>query len=196
MLYSLILLVIIVIAFMLQIFIPSFTEIFIFDPNNLQIWQFVSSIFLHGGVMHIFLNGYALLMFGSILERKIGSDEFLKIFFAAGLAGNFLYWATILAGIIPPIPALGASGAVFGIMGALAILEPRLQLLLFGIIPLNIRHATVLWIVLELFGSFNPASGIASAAHLGGLFVGLAMGKWLEKKIIRQHYYKWRREPY
>lgn len=188
--YNQIILGVIVAAFILQMFSDSFTQTFMLNPADFQFWMFVTPIFLHSGFMHLFFNGYAILMFGSYLERKIGSDDYLKLFFICGIAGNVLYMATVLAGIAPPIPALGASGAVYGILGALAILQPNMVLLIFGVFPMKIRHAAVLWIFLEFFGSFNPGSGIASAAHLGGLLIGIGMAKFYEKKnYVDAHYW-------
>ncbi len=178
-----ILLGIIAVAFLLQMAVPGFTELFYFNPANPNWWMFITSIFLHGSITHIFFNGYALFAFGPLLEQRIGSMKFLGMYLAAGIIGNMLYYATILAGIIPPVPALGASGSIYGILGALSILMPQLVLLIFGIVPLQIRHATVLWIMLEFTGSFNANSGIGSAAHLGGLLFGLAYAKFVEAKI-------------
>ena len=166
--------------FILQLAVPGVTEALYFDPNNLMPWMFITSCFLHGGIMHIFFNSIAILMFGNYLERELGKRDFILLFLAAGIAGNLLYYITILLGIIPPIPSLGASGGVFGILGALAVLRPDVRVLLF-FIPVSIRQAAALWFVLELVGSFNPYSGIASAAHLGGLVLGLVVG-WHYKK--------------
>ncbi|MFA5108039.1 MAG: rhomboid family intramembrane serine protease [Candidatus Micrarchaeia archaeon] len=171
--------------------VPGFTQIFYLNPQNLQIWQFVTSIFLHGSLMHIFFNAYSLFLFGPLLERKMGQKNFLIIFFLSGIAGNVLYELTTVAGIIAPIPSLGASGAIFGILGALVVAEPALVLLLFGIIPMKIRDAAILWFVLEFFGSFNTSSGIASAAHLGGLVVGYALAKYWLKPKQETDKYQW-----
>ncbi|MCX8163279.1 MAG: rhomboid family intramembrane serine protease [Candidatus Micrarchaeota archaeon] len=165
------------IIFLLQILIPNFTKIFMLVPTNLQPWQLVSSIFLHGGFLHLFLNLYALYFFGQYLETIIGTKRFLLIFFLSGIAGNLLYLFTIYLNIIPPVPALGASGAIYGILGALAVLSPNLTILLFGLIPLKMREAAILWFVLEFIGSFDISSGVGSAAHLGGLVVGYLIAK-------------------
>lgn len=170
-----ILLGIVVVAFLLQMVVPGFADLFILDPGNLLPWMFISSCFLHGGVSHLFFNSFTLLMFGPRLERELGSRNFILLFIAAGLVGNITYYATVVAGIIPPVPALGASGGIYGILGALAILRPRMRVFLY-FFPLPIRWAAVIWFVLEFVGAFNPASGIASAAHLGGLLVGLVLG--------------------
>ncbi|MFN3910264.1 MAG: rhomboid family intramembrane serine protease [Candidatus Anstonellaceae archaeon] len=172
------LLFLIVIVFFLQVIIgKNFIEVFILNPAFLQPWQIVSAIFLHGGIFHLMLNAYALYFFGQILEYKVGQKIFLLIFFLSGITGNLLYLSTFYLGIIPPIPALGASGAIYGIMGALAVLTPNLTLLIFGIIPMRIKEAAVLWFILEFLGSFDISSGIGSAAHLGGLVTGYLIAK-------------------
>jgi len=144
-------------------------------------WRFITSMFLHGGFTHILFNALALFMFGMILDRKVSSRDFLIIYFGAGIIGGLLYYATYLLGIIPPIPALGASGAIYGILGAVAILMPDLQIF-FYFIPMKIRYAVILWIAIEFMGTFDIGSGIASAAHLGGLIFGIAYGYYLKSR--------------
>jgi hypothetical protein len=169
------LLAVIAVMFLLQLFLPSVEELFIFDPKLAlaQPWRFLTSIFLHGGLLHIFFNSYALFMFGSILESRISGRDYLAIFFGAGLTGSLLYFATYLAGIIPPIPALGASGAIYGILGAVAIVLPDMRIFMW-FFPMKMKHAAIFWVALETLGTFDISSGIASAAHLGGLIFGLA----------------------
>lgn len=187
------LLAIIFISFALQAIIPGYTQIFYLNPASLQLFQFVTSIFLHGGLMHLLFNSYALFAFGPVLENRLGKNNFLALFFLSGIFGNLLYYITTVIGIIPPIPALGASGAIFGIFGGLVITDPNMRLLIFGIIPLKIRDAAIMWFVLEFFGTFNAASGIASAAHLGGLVIGYIFTKFYFKPKIYHDMYSWRR---
>jgi membrane associated rhomboid family serine protease len=127
----------------------------------------------------------SMFMFAPILEKKVGTKQFAIIFLVAGIIGSIMYYLTVLTGIIPPIPALGASGAIYGILGALAILMPDM-VIYFWFMPLRMRHAAILWILLELVGSFNPYSGIASAAHLGGLIFGLVYAKYALKRPEEQ----------
>ncbi|MCL6088694.1 MAG: rhomboid family intramembrane serine protease [Candidatus Marsarchaeota archaeon] len=178
------LLAVIVIVFILQQVLPGFTKTFYLDPSNLQWWMPISSIFLHAGILHIMFNAYALWMFGPLLEQRLGRMRFLVLFFLGGIAGSALYMLTILSGLAPAMPALGASGALYAVLGAMAVLMPELVVLLLGIIPLSMRQAALLWVALELVGTFDPASGIASAAHLGGLFLGFGWG-WLEAANAR-----------
>jgi len=177
------LLVIIAVIFILQLLDFGITSAFIFDPSIafLEPWRFITSMFLHADTMHIFFNAYALFLFGSVLERKVNQKDYLIIFFGAGLLGGLLYYATYLLGIIPPIPALGASGAIFGLLGAVAVLLPNLRIFFF-FIPMSMRHAAILWFIIEFLGTFDISSGIASAAHLGGLIFGIAYAWSLKKK--------------
>src|SRR3989338_10421841 len=79
---------IIIIVFIAQAVMPGFTELFIFNPQSLMPWQFITSIFLHGGIEHILFNSLGLIMFGPYLEKRIGSKYFLVLFLLAGVAGS------------------------------------------------------------------------------------------------------------
>lgn len=172
---------------MLQMISPAVTDALMFDPLKAfsEPWRFVTSMFLHGGLMHIFFNAYALFMFGSILETRVSGRDYLILFFGAGLLGGFLYYLTYAIGIIPPIPALGASGAIYGILGATAIMLPDLRIF-FWFFPMKLRYAAILWVVIEFAGTFDYSSGVASAAHLGGLLFGLVYA-WNLKRQTQEH---------
>lgn len=187
-----ILLAVIFVMYIAQNVYPSITTTFMFDPQHLQPWMFVTSIFLHASLIHILFNAYALWMFGPILEKRLGFYKFMALFFLGGIAGSLGYYATILAHITPAYPALGASGAIYAVLGATAMLIPELVVLLFGIVPLTMRQAALLWVVLEVLGTFNTSSGIASAAHLGGLVLGFAWGKWEIEKAKSEWRQEWR----
>lgn len=186
------LLAIIIVFFVIQTLSPTFTNMFIFIPLIAfsEPWRFFTSMFLHSGIMHLFFNGYALFMFGSLLERKASQKNYLAIFIGAGLIGGILYYLTTLSPW-PPIcnspfggvwacPALGASGAIYGILGAVAMLLPEVVVYLW-FFPIKMRYAAIVWFAIEFFGSFNPGGGIANAAHLGGLIFGLIYGWYLSR---------------
>lgn len=181
---STILLGIIVAVFLIQLAVSGFTELFWFNPSAIatQPWGFFTAMFLHGSFMHLFFNAFALYMFGPLLEQLIGSKRFLTLYLAAGVVGSAFYYAFVAAGVTPSLPALGASGAIYGVLGALAVLAPNLPVLVF-FIPLTMRYAAIVWVALEFVGTFAPASGIASAAHLGGLFLGLLYAKYFVKNL-------------
>ena len=175
--------IILVICFFLQNLIPGLTEKYIFLPSAAlsRPWLFISSIFLHANITHIFFNCFSLFLFGSVLERRLSVTQYVTLFLLAGLAGSILYWFTWAVGIIPDVPALGASGAIFGILGACAVLFPTMTVYVY-FFPLNIRHAAVLWFFLEFMGVFDISSGIASAGHLGGLLIGMIYAWFLVRR--------------
>lgn len=180
-LYFLYLSIIILIIFILQQIIPGFTELFILNEkaNNLQIWRFVTSIFLHGSLTHLLFNLFALLFFGIILEKQIGSKNFLTVFFLSGIIANIIainYYNS----------SLGASGAIYGIIGALTIINPFIMVLAFGLI-MPMFLAAILWIIADILrtiGVFNTTN-IGTIAHLSGITIGIIYGIYLKinKKI-------------
>lgn len=134
-------------------------------------WTFVTSIFMHADPSHLLFNMFALFIFGIQLESVIGRRLFIILFFAAGIIGNFGYMATAAS---PNSPGLGASGAIFGIIGAFAAIRP-LAMVYIGYAPMPMIFAAFLWGATEFLGLFVP-SNIARGAHLGGLFLGIAYG--------------------
>lgn len=111
------------------------------------------------------------------------------IFFLAGLVGNFAYLGYAYL-TNPLIPALGASGAIYGVLGTLAIIAPEIRVLLFFAIPMSIRSLIILFAIVDIvgfMGSVGPMglhTGVAHSAHLAGLLVGLYYGKRL--KMVRR----------
>lgn len=178
----------IVLVFIIQVG-TNITEMLYFDPTLAiaQPYRFLTSVFLHGSFAHLFYNMFALAMFGPVLEKKIGSARFIELFIVGGIIGSVLYYLFVVLSISPPIPALGASGAIYAILGALSIIMPNM-VIYFWFFPMRMRYAAILWIVLEFLGSFNPNSGIASAAHLGGLIFGIAYG-WITSRREQIEYY-------
>lgn len=152
-------------------------------------WSFLTSAFLHADPSHLFYNLFALFFFGIYLERRIGGKYFLTVYLLSAIFGSFMY---LLISPHSEIPALGASAAIFGILGTLAILYPRLVVWV-GFTPMPILFAAILWGLISFFGMFIP-SPIAHHAHLGGLLAGILFGIYLKKKrrrlrIIRYYFY-------
>jgi membrane associated rhomboid family serine protease len=144
-----------------------------------QPWTIISNVFVHGGLSHILFNMISLYFLGSFFFRAVGERSFLTVFFLGGLAGNALY--ILLA---PPYATgIGASGAIFAIGGALAVLVPKVPVYIF-FIPI----AMPLWVAILIFFllSFFFA-GIAWQAHLGGVLGGLIAGFVLRRR--RRIYY-------
>jgi len=139
-----------------------------------QPWTIISSIFVHGGFGHILFNMISLYFLGSFFFRAVGERSFLAVFFLGGLAGNVLY--VLLAP--PNVIGIGASGAIFAIGGALAVLAPRIPVYIF-FIPI----AMPLWLAILIFFLLSFLfSGIAWQAHLGGVLGGLIAGLILRRR--------------
>jgi len=171
--------------FIIQIVVPGFTDAFLLEPSAwYQPWRFVTSIFLHGDVSHILYNMFALVLFGSILESLIGSRRFTLVFFVTGIAAN-------LIAVNFYTSSLGASGAIFGVIGALILVRPTLVVWAFGL-PMPIFIAGILWAAGDVIGLFVP-SNVGNIAHLSGLALGLIFGafyrNWNQKPIPREKVY-------
>jgi len=177
-----------IIAFVLQLMLDGFAELFILHSGLLilQPWRLVTSMFLHGGAAHLFFNMYVLLMFGPLVEQRIGPKRFLMIYFTAGIAAGLL--SAILYPLIfgTPFIALGASGAIMGIIGVIIVLIPNLKILLFFAIPMQLRYAAFIIAALDIFGIFYQP-GVANIAHLIGLVCGLFYAMSLKKKSKKVH---------
>ena len=161
------------VIFLVQLFIGGFTEIFLLDSEAIsQFWRFITSIFLHGDFTHLLYNLFALALFGSMLERLIGGRRFLVVFFVSGILANIF-------SVNFYDSSLGASGAIFGIIGALIVVRPLMIVWAFGL-PMPLVLAGVLWAVGDAIGIFMP-SNIANLAHLSGMFFGLIFGAFYRK---------------
>jgi hypothetical protein len=144
-------------------------------------WTLITYMFLHDSFPHLFFNGLFLFFFGPELERRIGTQKFLFVFFTSGILAAIGHMLTSNA------PIIGASGALYGVFAALAILAPYLRIYLF-FIPMQITHALVLFAIFD-FLMIGSNDAIAHIAHLSGLIVGLVMGYHLksEQPPIRRY---------
>ena len=149
-----------------------------------QPWGIITSMFLHDGFFHLFANMITLYFFGNFLNRLIGSRKFLLVYFGGGILGGIFF--VLLGTLINPTSlslAIGASGAVFALGGAMAVMVPRLRVFIFPIpAPIPLWIAVIGGFVIL---SFLPY--IAWEAHLGGLLFGLGAGYLLKKR--RRYYY-------
>src|SRR3989344_5700244 len=153
----------------------KFIDSFILTPDIFsRPWILLTHMFLHANVNHIILNMYTLLIFGPLLEQRIGAKRFLFVYLASG----------IIAGILSSFfyqRALGASAAIMGMIGVLIILMPGLRLLLFFVVPMPLWLVGILYALLDIFGVFFP-SGVGNIAHLTGMAIGLGYGLYLKKE--------------
>ena len=175
--YSLILVGICVVVFVLQLLFPVIENNFALYSSRVfsEPWLLVTSIFLHGSFQHLFFNMFALGLFGFIVENIIGSKKFIQIYFLSGIV------ASVGAAIFYPA-SLGASGAIYGIMGTLTVLRPKMRIWIMGFFPMPMYMAAIVWAGMDLLGMFAP-SGTANAAHLFGLGAGILAGFLLKGKF-------------
>ena len=142
-----------------------------------QPWTIVTSLFIHASFWHLFANMLTLFFFGSYFSRLVGEGRFLWVYFGGGILGSILY---LFLGA-PLSIVVGASGAVFALGGALAVMRPKLRVFIFPIpIPLP------LWVAVIggfLILSFLPY--VAWQAHLGGLIFGLIAGYFFRRRERR-----------
>ena len=193
--YTLVLLALIFISFIFQILIKGYTQFLALIPSKVlegEIYRIVTSIFLHGDEIHLFYNSFALFMFGGVLEKVIGGKRYLLVFFLSGIIGSIAYILTSILLNEINIPAVGASGAIYGIIGTLAILRPTTIVLVY-FVPIPLLFFAFFWIIVEslatLFQFFGAKTGIASQAHLAGILFGIFYGyKLKEKGRIRIRY--------
>lgn len=167
---------IIFIVFLFQIFLKGFMDYFILDTRLVlfKFYTLITAIFLHLGFSHLLYNLFGLALFGSILEHIIGSKRFLILFFVAGIAASLI-----------SIPfytrVLGASGAIFGILGMLGVLRPKLTVWVYSM-PMPMILALFVWGAGDVLGIFVP-TGTANIAHLGGLGMGVIAGLFYRKRF-------------
>lgn len=141
---------------------------------SLQPWRLVTYQFLHGGFGHIFVNMLPLFFFGPMIERVWGSKKFLVFYLVCGAAGGVLYSLLAHAGWLRIGPMVGASGAIFGILAAGAILFPNAIVLLMFVFPMRLWILAVILAfisIMNLFGGYNAGG---EAAHLAGMAAGAA----------------------
>lgn len=138
--------------------------------RNLRLWQIFTHMFLHGGLFHLLINLFVLWMFGKPIEREWGTSSFLKYYFTCGLGAGFFIFITSLNS---RIPVVGASGAIYGILVAFAMLYPDSIIYLYFLFPIKAKHFVILiGAVALLAGISRGRSNIAHFGHLGGLLVG------------------------
>jgi membrane associated rhomboid family serine protease len=148
-------------------------------------WQLVSYAFLHGGLTHIGLNMLALWMFGTDVERALGSRRFLRYYLVCVIAAGLsqLTVASLAGG--DPYPTVGASGGVFGVLLAFAVFWPRrIIMLLFPPIPLPAWLFVSIYALIELvLGVTGTSAGVAHFAHLGGMVGGWLMLRHWQRPV-------------
>lgn len=132
-------------------------------------WGVITYMFIHGSFWHVAMNMLILFFFGSPLEQKWGSADFLKFYIACGIGGAILSFL-----FAPTVGIIGASAAVYGLMLAFAWNWPDAPIYVFGIFPVKAKWLVAFFFVMAFVSSVTgPQDGIAHFAHLGGLLAAL-----------------------
>jgi membrane associated rhomboid family serine protease len=147
-------------------------------------WTIITAMFIHAGFWHLFVNMFTLFFFGRALAMLVGHNRFLLVYFIGGIFGNVMY---LLLGNDLSI-AVGASGAVYAIAGALVMLRPNIRVLLYFFIPMPLWLVVLIFFVLFSLPPIADGLNMAWQAHLGGLVVGLIAGYFFRKRL-RYIYY-------
>ena len=151
--------------------------------KQFRIWTLITSMFMHGGFFHLFANIISLMFIGSLVEKIIGKKRYLWFYLISGFLASLFY---LLSELIFPtgLGAVGASGALFGLVGLLVLLTPDLPVyLMFIPIPIKMKYAGPGILILLWFISVTGNLPIGNTAHLGGLIAGLIYGIYLRQKF-------------
>jgi membrane associated rhomboid family serine protease len=160
-------------SFMAQNFLVSWTAL-----AEGRYWVLLTSVFSHLMFFHLLLNMFVLNSFGSFLERALGQRFFLIFYLIAGIVGSFTH-AFVSAAIVgkPDLAALGASGAISGLILLFALMFPKEKILILGIIPVPAIWGGLICIGIDVWGLSAQAGGgglpIGHGAHLGGALAGV-----------------------
>ena len=167
---------------------PAFIDYIALKPSNIiqgkYLWTFLTSIFMHSGFLHIFANMVSLIFIGNLAERILGKKRFLFFYLLAGLfAGlSFVLFSFILPSDFNTY-AVGASGALFGLIGMLMIVTPNLPVsILFIPIPIKMKFAAPIMLVLLWLISILGNVPVGNTAHIGGFLVGIFYGFYLKNR--------------
>ena len=150
------------------------------------VWTWLTSVFAHGGIIHIVANSIGIFFFGQVVERRIGTKRFVGLFLVAGVVAGLAQIGATMALGGGLVRVLGASGALLAIMGVLTILNPGLTVYLWFFLPVPIWALTIGFAALSLFQGFGitgGGAGIAHWAHLAGLAIGLVYGTYIQGKV-------------
>jgi membrane associated rhomboid family serine protease len=197
----------------------EYLAVFYFDSPFFKIWQPITYMFMHADMMHIFFNMFALYSFGGILEAHWGGKRFINFYLITGLGALALQWAvqafevyqltgspinnleTLSVASVTDVntlraiyggPMVGASGAIFGLLVAFAVLYPNIEMyIMFIPVPIKAKYIIPVYIVIELFLGVSRIAGdsVAHFAHLGGAIIGYLLVKlWRNKNTFYDYY--------
>ena len=152
--------------------------------QNFYLWTFLTSMFMHGGFFHLFVNMFSLAFVGNFIERILGRKRFVLVYLLSGLfAGIVFVLSSFFLSSDFNAYAVGASGALFGLIGVLMLITPNLPVyVMFIPIPIKIKYAAPGMLILLWLISIAGNIPVGNTAHFGGFVFGLIYGIYLRKK--------------
>ncbi|MEM4703299.1 MAG: rhomboid family intramembrane serine protease [Candidatus Pacearchaeota archaeon] len=154
--------------------------------NGKNLWTLATNMFVHASSIHLFVNMLSLYFIGTFLERLIGKKRFILIYLLSGILAS-LFFVFLASQSQLEIPAVGASGAIFGIAGVLALITPRVPVYIFFIpIAIPLWIGVVVALAIMWLASLAAGLPIGNTAHLGGLVAGLIYGYYLRKRHAKK----------
>ena len=168
-------------------------------PKMVQVWRLITYQFLHdpSNIFHIVFNMMVLYFMGPFVERAWGSRAFLKFYLIAGAAGGVVYSLFVLLHILSAGMMLGASGAIYGVIAAVAVMFPTMRVLLYGIIPMTMVWLVALIVITSLLFIATGVNAGGEVAHLSGLAVGFLYVRykpWYTQWRMKRHKGAWARK--
>lgn len=159
---------------------------FMLQPDRLAPWQWVTSVFMHGSVGHLLGNMLFLFVYGRYMEQRLGPWRYLALYIALGIGASLVFLFTNLGSAIP---ALGASGAISGLMGAVMLTTPHAKVrVIWGWYYIFMLPAAVLlaiWFAGQVLMAIVGMPGVAISAHIGGFLLGMAAAAFLRHERLR-----------
>ncbi len=155
----------------------SYVALYFPGSTYFKPYQLVTHMFTHASPSHILFNMMSLFFLGPTVEQSLGTKKFLIFYLVSGMAAMLLHLGLGYLGVIPPVPIVGASGAIMGVFVAFALMYPEVKLMLiFPPIPIKAKYMMAGLIAFDLFSGVGGFStGIAHFAHLGGVIGGFIM---------------------
>lgn len=151
--------------------LTNILALYSYDTGLFKPYQLITHMFAHGGIFHILFNMYALWLFGSSLEKLWGPKKFLIFYFVCGIAAGLTQMFLVSGG-----EAIGASGAIMGLLAAFAYTFPNIQFYILPIpFPIKAKYLALIYAAIDIFGGVSGGGNVAHFAHLGGLAMGFIL---------------------
>ena len=161
--------------------IERYTYLQSLETGGFNPYQLFTSMFMHANEKHLIMNMLTLFFLGPITEQTLGGKRFLMLYITAGLVGGIVYVLTSSGA------AVGASGAINGVVVAFATMYPTMKLMVFPLpVPIQAKYLVTFFVLIDFFfGVTSSRTGIAHYAHLGGALAGFLMIKYWKMDNLR-----------